>query len=391
MSGSSASSPTPCRSTPIAAPAGRRPPIAIERLVDVAARQLGVAAGRAAPAQFRQARGRCPTTPRSASTTTAAISSATWTRRCATADHAGFAARRAAARSRGKLRGFGIAVYIEQCGFRPTRFAELRFDPSGTVTLLIGTQSSGQGHQTAYAQLVAERLGIALEQIRVPQGDTRRRRLRPRHRRLALAAGRRRAVGARRRQADRQGQEDRRAPSRGGRGRHRVRRRRLLDRRHRPQRRLRRRSRTPPSSPRQLPPGMEAGFDESGAFHAAAPTFPNGCHVCEVEIDPETGTIAHPALSRGRRFRHGDQSAAARRPGPGRRRPGRRPGAARATASTMPESGQLVTGSLIDYCMPRADDLPPISSSPTTSCRAAPTRSASRAPARPVRSARRRR
>src|SRR5437588_9726761 len=69
------------------------------------------------------------------------------------ADLAGFPARRAAARTRGQHRGLGHAVYIEQSGFPPDEFAELRFDPSGTLTLLMGTQSSGQGHQTAYAQL----------------------------------------------------------------------------------------------------------------------------------------------------------------------------------------------------------------------------------------------
>ncbi len=90
----------------------------------------------------------------------------------AAADLAGFPARRAEARGRGHYRGLGHAVYIEQSGFPPDEFAELRFDPSGTLTILMGTQSSGQGHQTAYTQLAAERLGIAPEKIRVLQGDT---------------------------------------------------------------------------------------------------------------------------------------------------------------------------------------------------------------------------
>ena len=78
----------------------------------------------------------------------------------AAADLAGLPARRAAARARGRYRGLGHAVYIEQSGFPPDEFAELRFDPSGTLTILMGTQSSGQGHQTAYTQLASERLGI---------------------------------------------------------------------------------------------------------------------------------------------------------------------------------------------------------------------------------------
>jgi carbon-monoxide dehydrogenase large subunit len=90
----------------------------------------------------------------------------------AAADAAGFAARRAEARRRGRYRGLGHAVYIEQSGFPPDEFAELRFDPSGTLTLLMGTQSSGQGHQTAYAQLAVEKLGLPLDRIRVLQGDT---------------------------------------------------------------------------------------------------------------------------------------------------------------------------------------------------------------------------
>src|SRR5262249_48655824 len=90
----------------------------------------------------------------------------------ASADVAGFAGRRQAAQERGRYRGLGHAVYIEQSGFPPDEFAELRFDPSGTLTILMGSQSSGQGHQTAYAQLAAERLGLDLDRIRVVQGDT---------------------------------------------------------------------------------------------------------------------------------------------------------------------------------------------------------------------------
>src|SRR5581483_3094723 len=84
----------------------------------------------------------------------------------------GFAARRTSARARGRLRGLGHAVYIEQSGFPPDEFAEARFDPSGNLTLLMGSQSTGQGHQTAYAQLAAEKLGLPLDRIRVMQGDT---------------------------------------------------------------------------------------------------------------------------------------------------------------------------------------------------------------------------
>ena len=103
---------------------------------------------------------------------TAAISPAISTTRWPPPMPPAFPARRDEARSRGRYRGLGHAVYIEQSGFPPDEFAEARFDPSGTLTLLMGTQSSGQGHQTAYAQLAAEKLGLPLEKIRVLQGDT---------------------------------------------------------------------------------------------------------------------------------------------------------------------------------------------------------------------------
>src|SRR5205814_7410699 len=90
----------------------------------------------------------------------------------AAGDVAGFAARRQASRAQGRYRGLGHAVYIEQSGFPPDEFAELRFDQSGTLTVLMGTQSSGQGHQTAYTQLAAERLGVDPDKVRVLQGDT---------------------------------------------------------------------------------------------------------------------------------------------------------------------------------------------------------------------------
>ena len=110
-------------------------------------------------------------------------------------------------------------------------------------------------------------------------------------------------------------------------------------------------------NPAQLPPGLEPGFAESGHFTPPAPTFPNGCHVCEVEIDPETGhiailryvvvddfgTVINPLLLRGQV--HG--------------------GIAQGIGQAMlercvydGESGQLVTGSLTDYALPRAEDLP---------------------------------
>ena len=87
-------------------------------------------------------------------------------------DYAGFAARRAEAAKRGKRRGIGFAYYLEATGGDPTERAEIRFADDGFVDVYVGTQSTGQGHETAYVQLTATRLGIDGEKIRIRQGDT---------------------------------------------------------------------------------------------------------------------------------------------------------------------------------------------------------------------------
>ena len=167
---------------------------AVERLVDHAARRLGVASDELRRRNFIM--------PAAMPHTTAlglTFDSGDFARNMAdalaAADAAGFDARRESARARGRYRGLGYAVYIEQCGAPPDEFAELRFDPSGTLTILMGTQSAGQGHQTAYAQLAAEWLGLSLDRIRVLQG-TPMQSVWPRHRRVALAPGRRRGAHA---------------------------------------------------------------------------------------------------------------------------------------------------------------------------------------------------
>src|SRR6185312_11824034 len=101
------------------------------------------------------------------------------------ADVAGFAARRAEAQKRGKLRGLGYASYIEACGLAPSNIAgslgaraglfeagEVRVHPTGSVTVFTGSHSHGQGHETTFAQVVADRLGIALEAVDIVHGDT---------------------------------------------------------------------------------------------------------------------------------------------------------------------------------------------------------------------------
>ncbi len=274
------------------------------------------------------------------------------------ADYQGFPARRAASRAKGKLRGFGFATYIEECGGGDDEMAEIRFDAGGNLTLLIGTQSSGQGHQTAYAQLLAEKLGVPFDTIRVHQGDSdvvgfgrgtggsrsvpvggaaidlAARKIIDKGRKIA--AHRLEAAEADIQFADGQFQiagTDRRIG--------------ITE--------VAKAAFDPYSLPREIEPGL----DESAHFMPAASTFPNGCHVCELEVDPDTGIttllryvvvddfgkVVNPLLLAGQV--HG--------------------GIAQGVGQALLEgcvydekSGQLVTGSFMDYCMPRAYDLPTI-------------------------------
>jgi carbon-monoxide dehydrogenase large subunit len=330
---------------------------ALERLVDVAARQLGVAADELRRRNFIR--------PEAMPYRTAlglSYDSGDFRRNLddalAAAQAGDFAARRAAARAGGRAHGLGFAAYIEQSGFPPDEFAELRFDPAGTLTILMGTQSSGQGHQTAYAQLAAERLGLPFDRIRVVQGDT-----------AAIAFGR--GTGG-----------SRSLPVGGAALDHAARK--LIDKGRRIAAHLLEAAEADVEfkdgafaisgtdrrlgiaevaraafNPAQLPAGLEPGFAESGHFTPPAPTFPNGVHVCEVAVDPETGAVEilrylvvddfgvviNPLLLRGQ-----VQGGVAQ-------------GIGQAMLEGVvydPETGQLLTGSLTDYALPRAADLPPI-------------------------------
>ncbi len=327
---------------------------AVERLVDHAARQLGVPAEELRRRNFIQPAAMPHTTPLGLT-----YDSGDFARNLgdalAAADSAGFAARREESRARGRLRGLGHAVYIEQSGFPPDEFAEARFDPSGNLTLLMGSQSSGQGHQTAYAQLASEKLGLPLDRIRVLQGDT-----------DAIAFGR--GTGG-----------SRSLPVGGAALVHAADK--LIAKGKRIAAQLLEaaeadiafddgnftiagtdRSVTIDAvaraalNPATLPRGLEPGFAETGHFTPPAPTFPNGVHVCEVEIDPETGHIdivrycvvddfgevINPLLLRGQV--HG--------------------GIAQGIGQAMLEhvvydaEGQLLSGNLTDYAVPHADTLP---------------------------------
>jgi aerobic carbon-monoxide dehydrogenase large subunit len=276
------------------------------------------------------------------------------------ADAAGFEKRRAEARTRGKLRGLGLANAIEVAGGPYTSVnpdtAEIRVNPDGSVTVLTGSTSMGQGNETAFAQIVSERLGVPPARIQVLWGDS-----------DALGAGRGnggsgaltvggsavvrasekivergRRIAARMLEAapeDVQLRDARFAVAGTDRG---V--------------TFAEVARTA-YQPRQLPPGMEPGFSETAAFTPPAVTFPNGCQVCEVEIDPETGVV--------RIVRHAVVDDVGRMVNPmlvkGQIHGGVVQGLGQALFEELvydPQSGQLVAGSFMDYAMPRADDVP---------------------------------
>ena len=330
---------------------------ALERLMDFAARQLGVEPAELRRRNFIRPQAMPHTTPLGL-----VYDSGDFARNMedalGQADLPGRDRRRAESRARGRYRGIGYAVYIEQSGFPPDEFAELRFDPSGTLTMLMGTQSSGQGHQTAYAQLAAERLGLPLDKIRVMQGDT-----------AAIGFGR--GTGGSRslpvggasvaEAADKLVAKGRKIAAH------------LLEAAEADigfddgaftipgtDRQVTIEAVAKAAfNPAQLPQGLEPGFAESGHFLPPAPTFPNGCHVCELEIEPDTGHIEitryivvddfgiviNPLLLAGQV----------------------QGGVAQGVGQAMlertvydPESGQLVSGDLTDYAIPHADTLPAV-------------------------------
>ena len=278
----------------------------------------------------------------------------------ARADHAGFEKRRAEARTRGRLRGLGIANAIEVAGGPYTALnpdtAEIRVNPDGSVIVLTGSTSMGQGNETAFAQIVSDRLGVPSARIEVLWGDS-----------DALGAGR--------------GNGGSGALSVGGsaivragdkiveRGRHIAAR--LLE--AAPEDIVFRDGRFTVTGtdkglaladvaraayqPKQLPPGLEPGFSETAAFTPSAVTFPNGCQVCEVEIDEETGAV--------RIVRHTVVDDVGHMVNPmlvkGQIHGGVVQGLGQALFEDLvydAETGQLLAGSFMDYAMPRADDVP---------------------------------
>ena len=281
-------------------------------------------------------------------------------RAMALADRDGFAARREHTKAAGRLRGFGVANAIEIAGGpqgTPNEEAcELRFDPNGGLSVLIGTHNHGQGHETVFRQIVVETLGVDPRKVAVLYGDTDTvlhgkgtfgSRSVSAGGAALLRAGdkiiaRGRRIAAHLLEADAADIEFADGSFRVA-GTDRVLHIEAIARAS--------------FEAGKLPAELEMGLIESAIVSAKDATFPNGCHACEVAVDPDTGvvkvlsyvvvddvgTVINPLLLKGQI--HG--------------------GVAQGLGQVLgeaivydPHSGQLLSGSFMDYMMPRADDLP---------------------------------
>jgi len=273
------------------------------------------------------------------------------------ADWAGFEARRAEAAKRGRRRGIGLAYYLEATGGAPTERAEIRFADDGFVDVYVGTQSTGQGHETAYVMLTADRLGVPGEKVRVLQGDTdtiptgggtggARSLYSEGQAILATAAtviekGKKAASEALEAAVGDIAFESGRFSIVGtDRG---------ID------------ILTLAATQRARAAKGEdvTNLDAAEVAEIKAHTFPNGCHIAEVEVDPDTG------VTRVLRYSVTDDVGKAVNPliVRGQVHGGVAQGLGQAILERTaydPDSGQLLSGSFMDYALPRADDLPDI-------------------------------
>lgn len=284
------------------------------------------------------------------------------------ADWNGFPARKAEAAARSMKRGIGMSCYIEACGIAPSQAvgslgagvglwesAEVRVNAVGTVEVLTGSHSHGQGHETTFAQLVADRLGVPIDSISVVHGDTDKVQMG-----MGTYGSRSGAVGmsavvkaldkveAKAKKIAAHLMEADESDIVIENGELKV-------------------AGTDKALPwfqvalasytaHNLPAGMEPGLKETAFYDPANFTFPAGCYICEVEVDPETGkteiiqfvaaddfgNIINPMIVEGQV--HGGIAQGI--------------GQALLEAVHYDESGQLLTASFMDYTMPRADDLP---------------------------------
>jgi carbon-monoxide dehydrogenase large subunit len=295
-------------------------------------------------------------------------------------DYSGFPARRAQSEARGKKRGIGMSCYIEACGIAPSaavgslgagvglwESAEVRVNAVGTIEILTGSHSHGQGHETTFAQLVADRFGVGLDSVNIVHGDTDKVQMG-----MGTYGSRSGAVGmsAIVKALDKVEAKAKKIAAH------------LLEADEgdivieNGELKVAGTDKTVPwfqmalaaYTAHNLPSGMEPGLKEGAFYDPSNFTFPAGCYIAEVEVDPETGkteilqfvaaddfgNIINPMIVEGQV--HG----------------GLAQGIGQALLEGThydAETGQLLTASYMDYTMPRADDLPSFAvSHQTTPC-----------------------
>ena len=285
------------------------------------------------------------------------------------ADWDGFPARRAAAAARGKLRGIGVSTYLEACGIAPSKVvgslgaraglyevANIRVHPTGSVTVFTGTHSHGQGHETTFAQLVSDQLGVPFDQVDVVHGDTGKIPFgMGTYGSRSLAVGgsamvkamdkviaKGRKIAAHLMEASLEDIE-------------------FKDGRFHVAGTDKSKSLTDISLAAYVPHNypieeLEPGLDETAFYDPKNFTYPGGCHVCEVEIDSDTGTtqvigfwavddvgrVVNPMIVEGQVQGGVAQGI----------------GQALLENAVYDDQAQLITGSFMDYTMPRAHDFP---------------------------------
>ena len=283
-------------------------------------------------------------------------------------DYNGFEKRRKEAESRGKKRGIGISCYIEACGIAPSQAvgslgagvglwesAEVRVNPVGTIEVLTGSHSHGQGHETTFAQVVSDRFGLPVDNVQIVHGDTDKVQfgmgtygsrsgavgMSAISKALDKVEAKAKKIAAHLMEADVgdiviENGEVKVAGTDKVLGWHEV----CLA----------------AYMAHNLPEGMEPGLKEGAFYDPANFTFPNGTYICEVEIDPETGTtdivqfvaaddfgrVINPMIVEGQV--HGGVAQGI--------------GQAMLEKAVYDDHGQLLSASYMDYTMPRADDLP---------------------------------
>ena len=272
-------------------------------------------------------------------------------------DYAGFAVRRAEAAKRGKRRGIGLAYYLEATGGDPTERAEIRFADDGGVDVYVGTQSTGQGHETAYVQLTSQRLGIDAEKIRIRQGDTDvipvgggtggARSLYSEGQAILLTAD---SVIAKGKQAAAEVLEASATDIAFADGVFAI---------VGTDRGIDIIALAATQRQRAAAGQSAVSLDTAEVANIDKHTFPNGCHMAEVEVDPDTGVVEVV------RYRVSDDFGKAVNPliVRGQVHGGVAQGFGQAVLERTAydaSSGQLISGSFMDYALPRADDLPNI-------------------------------